>query len=36
MKCIQELIKNNVHLKLHNIINQYNPNKITRKKITMY
>ena len=29
MKCIQKLINNNVHLKLHNVINHYNPNKIT-------
>ena len=29
MKCIQELINNNVQLKLHNVINPYNPNEIT-------
>ena len=32
MKCIQELINNNVHPKLHNVINHYNPNEITWKK----
>ena len=32
MKCIQKLINNNVHPKLHNIVNHYNPNKITYKK----
>ena len=31
MKCIQELITNNVHLKLHNVTNHYNPNEITLK-----
>ena len=32
MKCIQKLINSNVHLKLHNVINHYNPNKITWEK----
>ena len=32
MKCIQELINNNVYLKLYTVINHYNPNKITLKK----
>ena len=31
MKCIQELINYTVHPKLHNVINHYNPNKITLK-----
>ena len=29
MKCIQELINSNVRPELHNVINHYNPNKIT-------
>ena len=32
MKCIQELINNNVHPKTHNVINHYNSNKMTWKK----
>ena len=32
MKCIQELINSNVRLKLYNVINHYNTNKITLKK----
>ena len=32
MKCIQELINNNVHPKLHSVINHYNPHKITWEK----
>ena len=29
MKCIRKLINNNIHPKLHNVINHYNPTKIT-------
>ena len=32
MKSIQKLIKNDVHLKSHNVINQYDLNEITGKK----
>ena len=32
MQSVQKLIYNNVHLKLHNIINHYDLNKITEKK----
>ena len=33
MQSIQKLVYNNVHLKLHNVINQYDLNKIFFKKI---
>ena len=32
MQSIQKLINNNVHLKLHNIINHYDLNKIIENK----
>ena len=32
MKCIRKLINNNVHPKLHNVINHYDLNKITWRK----
>ena len=32
MNCIQKLINKNVHLKLHNVINHYDLNKITSEK----
>ena len=31
MQTIQKLIQKNVHLKLHNVINQYDLNKIIEK-----
>ena len=32
MQSIQKLINNNVHLKLHNVINHYDLNKIIEQK----
>ena len=32
MQSMQKLINNNVHLKLHNVMNRYDLNKITDKK----
>ena len=33
MKSIQKLKNNNIHLKLHNVLNHYDLNKITGKNL---